>query len=84
MSRTGDQPKAEDRISELKASIGKYLNGAEEPTAEALADVTRAVNELADHVVDLHKRFEKVEASAPQWTIEGWQPPSGDDITGER
>ena len=30
----GDRPKPEDRISELKASIDKYVSGAEEPTPE--------------------------------------------------
>ena len=37
-----------DRVSELKASLDKYLTGAEKPTAEALAEVTKAVHELAD------------------------------------
>ena len=44
MSGTDDHPNPEDRISELKASIGKYLSGAEEPTGEALAEVTRALH----------------------------------------
>jgi hypothetical protein len=74
---TRDRPNVEERVSELKASIGKYLTGAEEPTAESLAEVTRAVHELADHVVDLHKRFESIEKSLPEWTTQGWIPPPG-------
>jgi len=72
-----------DRISELKASLDKYLTGAEKPTAEALAEVTKAVHELADHIVDIHKRFERVEDSLPEWTTRGWMPPPGSDIPPE-
>jgi hypothetical protein len=84
MPGTGDRPNPEDRISELKASIGKYLSGTEEPTGEALAELTRAVHELADHVVDLHKRFERVEASLPEWTTEGWMPSPGSNAAEDR
>jgi hypothetical protein len=79
MPGTDDNPNAEDRIGKLKASLGKYLTGAEEPTAKAIAEVTRAVHELADHVADLHKRFERVEESLPEWTTHGWMPPPGSD-----
>ncbi|MGP8059221.1 MAG: hypothetical protein ACLP9C_06270 [Acidimicrobiales bacterium] len=77
MPGIGEHPNPEDRISELKTSIGKYISGAEEPTGEALAELARAVHELADHVVDLHKRFERVEASLPEWTTQGWIPSPG-------
>ena len=79
MPGRGEHPNAEVRISELKASIDKYLTGAEGTTAEALAEVTKAVHELADHVVDLHKRFARVEESLPEWTTHGWMPPPGRD-----
>jgi hypothetical protein len=79
MPLTGDHPNAEDRINELKASIGKYLIGEEAPTVEALAELTKAVHQLAEHVVDLHKRFERIENSVPEWTTRGWDPPSGGD-----
>lgn len=79
MPATGDRPNVGDRISELKAALGKYLTGAEAPTAEALAEVTRAVHELADHVGDLHERFERFENSLPEWTTHGWTPPPGSD-----
>ena len=84
MSGTDDHPNPEDRISELKASIGKYLSGAEEPTGEALAEVTRALHELADHVEELDRRFERVEESIPEWTTEGWLPPPGSDAAEDR
>jgi hypothetical protein len=77
MPGTGDRPNPEGRIRELKASIDKYLSGAEEPTGQALAEVTRALHELADHFVELDKRFERVEASLPEWTTQGWMPPPG-------
>jgi len=81
MPGTGDRPNTEIRISELKASIDKYLTGAEEPTAEALAALTKAVHELAEHVVELHRRFERVEESLPEWTTGGWMPPPGTDAS---
>ncbi len=84
MPGTGDRPNSEDRIRELKASIGKYLSGAEEPTGEALAEVTKALHELADHVVDLDKRFESVVASLPEWTTQGWMPSLGGDAAEDR
>ena len=84
MPEVGGHPNAEGRISELKASIAKYLSAAEEPTAEALADVTRAIHELADHVVDLQKRFERAEESLPEWTTHGWEPPPGTDAAEDR
>ena len=84
MPGTGDHQNPEDRISELKASIGKYLSGAEEPTGEALAEVTRALHELADHVVDLDRRFERVEASLPEWTTRGWMPSTGSNAAEDR
>ncbi len=84
MRTTGDHPNAEERIGELKSSIGKYLTGVEEPTGEALADVTKAVHELADHVVDLHKRFDRVEESLPEWSTRGWMPPAESDAAEDR
>jgi hypothetical protein len=75
MPGTGDRPNPENRIRELKTSIDKYLSGAEEPTGEALADMTRAVHELADHVVELDRRFERAKATLPEWTTEGWTSP---------
>jgi hypothetical protein len=84
MPGPGDHPNPEERISELKASLDKYLSGAEEPTAEALAEVTRAVHDLADHVVDLQRRFERVEGSLPEWTIEGWEAAPGSDVAEDR
>lgn len=59
--------------------MGKYLAGDEAPTAAALADVAKAVHELADHVVELHRHFEKVEQDRPEWTTHGWEPPPGAD-----
>ena len=84
MPGTGDRLGPEDRINELKASIGKYLSGAEEPTGEALAEMTRALHELADHVLELDKRFERVEASLPEWTTEGWTPSPEGNGAGDR
>jgi hypothetical protein len=84
MPGPGDHPNAEERIGELKASLDKYLSGAEQPTAEALAEVTKAVHDLADHVADLQRRFERVEGSLPEWTTEGWQAAPGSDVTEDR
>jgi len=84
MPETGDHPNPEDRISELKSSIGKYLTGVEEPTGEALAEVTKALHELADQVVDLRRRFDRVEEVLPEWTTHGWLPPPGSNAAEDR
>ena len=79
MTQTGDRPSLEDRIRQMKRSLDKYITGEAELTSAVAADLTKAVHEIADHLVDLHHRFEKVEETLPEWTTRGWMPPPGSD-----
>ena len=66
-------------VEELKASIDKYLHGTADVGSDAAADLTKAIHELSDHVVRLHRRVESIEASQEEWTTHGWMPPPGSD-----
>jgi uncharacterized coiled-coil protein SlyX len=79
MTQTGDRRNLEDRICELKASLDKYITSEAELTTAVAADLTKAVHEIADHLVDLHRRFDKMEETLPEWTTRGWTPPPGSD-----
>lgn len=79
VSGSGDPPNGERHLQEIKQSLSKYIAQGEAPSAEAFAEMAKAVHDLADHVVDLHRRFEKVEESIPEWTTHGWDPPAGSD-----
>ena len=79
MGPTGDEPGLERDIAKLKASIGKYLSGTSGVSSEVAADLTKTIHELGDHVVDLHRRIEKIEDDHEEWTTRGWLPPPGSD-----
>ncbi|GEM_PF-2280001 len=79
MTQTGDRRNLEERIRELKASLDKHVTSEAELTTAVAADLTKAVHELADHLVYLHRRFEKMEGTLPEWTTRGWTPPPGSD-----
>jgi hypothetical protein len=67
-------------LEKLKASIEKYASGKAEPTPTALADLTRAVHDLSDHVATLAHHIQAIEDSHPEWTTQGWDAPPGSDI----
>ena len=77
MEQSGNPPKLEERIRELTASLDKYVTETADVTPAAAADLTKAVHELAEHILDLHRRMEKIEATLPDWTTKGWTPPPG-------
>jgi uncharacterized coiled-coil protein SlyX len=79
MTQTGGRLNLEDRIRELKASLDKYITGEAELSSAVATDLTKAVHELADHLVELHRRVEKMEETVPEWTTRGWTPPPGSD-----
>ena len=70
----------EGELEKLKASIEKYTTGKSEPTAAALADVTKAVHDLSDHVATLARHIRAIEDTHPEWTTHGWVSPPGSDI----
>ncbi len=71
----------EGELEKLKASIEKYTTGKSEPTPTALADVTKAVHDLSDHLGTLARHIQAIEDSHPEWTTHGWEPPPGSDIS---
>lgn len=83
MTQTDDRRNLEGRIRQLKSSLDKYITGEAELTTAVAADLTKVVHEIADHLVDLHRRFEKIEETLPEWTTRGWMPPPGSDTPRE-
>jgi len=82
MAQAGDRKAVEQKLQELKASIGKYLAGEAHPTSEVAADLTKAIHDLSDHLVDLSHRIEKLEDTHEEWTTRGWEaPPGSDDLS---
>lgn len=77
-----DQQNIEEAVADLKASTARYASGGATPSTEALADLTRAIHDVSDHLVDLHRRIKKIEDSHDEWTTRGWLPPPGSDTTG--
>jgi hypothetical protein len=80
MGQPHDDSGFEHGIGELKASIDKYLSDTSHADSDVAADLTKAVHDLSDHVVDLHRRVEKIENDQEEWTTHGWLPPSGSEI----
>ena len=72
-----DHKAIEERIRELKVTLERYATGGEPATPAAVADLSRAVHEMGDHVMDLHRRLEAIEKTLPEWTTQGWTPPPG-------
>jgi hypothetical protein len=70
----------EGELEKLKASIEKYTTGKTEPTATALADLSKALHDLSNHVATLARHVQAIEDSHPEWTTHGWDSPPGSDI----
>ncbi len=79
MAQPGEKRSVEHEIEDLKASIGKYLTGEAQLPSEVASDLTKAIHDLSDHVVNLHRRIEKIEDTHDEWTTRGWMPPPGSD-----
>lgn len=79
MAQPGGKRSVDDDMQDLKASVDKYLVGGAELPAEAVTDLTKAIQDLSDHVVNLHHRIENIEDTHDEWTTGGWVPPPGDD-----
>lgn len=79
MTETGDPQGIENRIHDLKGALDKYISGTEHPTPAVVADLTKAIHEVGDHLVELHRRIGKLEETLPEWSTRGWTPPPGSD-----
>jgi hypothetical protein len=76
---TSDKRGLEHELDELKASMEKYHKGEVKLTSEVVTDLGRAIHDLSGHMVDLHRRIEKIEQTHDDWTTRGWMPPPGSD-----
>ena len=82
MTHEAEKPGAiEGELEKLKESIEKYTTGKSELTPTALADVTKAVHDLSDHVATLARHIQAIEDTHPEWTTHGWESPPGSDIS---
>jgi hypothetical protein len=79
MALPDDQQRFERDIEDLKASVDKYLTGTTQLTDDAARDLARAIHDMGDHLVDLHRRVEASRDSHDEWTTHGWEPPPGTD-----
>lgn len=78
MTEPRREPTVEEELQRLKGTLDKYTEGHTNPTPEVVADLTKAIHQLDDHIIELHRRLETVEASQEEWTTRGWTAPSGD------
>jgi hypothetical protein len=79
MGPTHDEFGLEADMNKLKVAVDKYLSEAPEAYSEVAADLTRAIHQLSDSIVNLHRRMEKIENDHEEWTTRGWLPPPGSD-----
>ncbi len=68
----------EQELRDLAHTLDKYASGEVQLTEEVVTDLSKAVRGISDHLVDLHRRVEKLEEDTPEWTTRGWDPPPGD------
>jgi hypothetical protein len=78
MAEEPEDRTVEQELHDLANTLDKYASGEVQLTEEAVTDLSKALHGIGDHLVDLHRRVEKLEESSPEWTTEGWVPPPGD------
>ena len=69
---------AEQELRDLASTLDKYASGEVQLTEDVVTDLSKALHGIGDHLVDLHRRVDKLEESTPEWTTRGWIPPPGD------
>jgi len=79
MVRPGDHRSVEHDIHDLKASLAEYAGGEAHPSPKVVADLSKAIQDIGDHLVALHQRIERIVETNPEWTTRGWEPPPGAD-----
>ncbi|HXX90966.1 MAG TPA: hypothetical protein VEI83_12180 [Acidimicrobiales bacterium] len=79
MAQPGDQRSVEHDIHDLKESLSEYAGGDAHPSSKVVADLTKAIHDIGDHLVALHQRIERLEETNKEWTTRGWEPPPGAD-----
>ncbi|MGO8876262.1 MAG: hypothetical protein ACLQNG_10935 [Acidimicrobiales bacterium] len=77
MAETPERRSVEQELRDLIRSLEKYAAGGAELSAQALTDLGKAIHDVGEHLVNLHRRIERLEADTPEWTTRGWAPPPG-------
>ena len=72
-----DHRRLERRIKELRTSLAKYETGALQFDPEAMADLTKAVRDIGDHLMKLSERIDRIEDNREEWMTGGWNPAPG-------
>ena len=78
MADSPETRNVEQEIHDLKKSLEKYASGEVHLSSEVVSDLGKAMHDIGDHLVDFHRRIEKLEEDNPEWTTRGWGPPPGD------
>lgn len=71
----------EQEIRDLVRSLDKHISSDVQLSSEVVADLGKAIHGIGDHLVDFHRRIEKLEEDKPEWTTRGWELPPGRDQT---
>jgi ubiquinone biosynthesis protein UbiJ len=79
MAQASGRRGVEHEIEQLKASIARYRTEETHLSSEVVADLTKAIHDLSDQLVNLHRRMETIEDTRDEWTTRGWEPPPGRD-----
>ncbi len=77
MAEGPEKRTVEQELRDLANTLDKYASGEVQLTEEVVADLGKALHGVGDHLVDLHRRVEKLEENTPEWTTRGWVPPPG-------
>jgi hypothetical protein len=51
----------------------------QESVVHDIDDLAKAIHTIGDHLVALHRRLERLEATQSEWTTHGWEAPPGAD-----
>lgn len=78
MAESPESRNVEQEIHDLMKSLEKYASGDAHLGSEVVTDLGKAMHDIGNHLVDFHRRIEKLEENDPEWTTRGWGPPPGD------
>lgn len=78
MAEESERRTVEQELRDLAGTLGKYASGGVQLGDDVVTDFGKALDVIGNHLVDLHRRVEKLEENNPEWTTRGWDPPPGE------
>lgn len=78
MTEAGKKPAVD--VEAIKSATEKYKSGQADPTPAVIADLTKALHDLSDHIASLRDRVDRIEDTHDEWTARGWVGPPGSEI----